>query len=326
VFKNALEFPQRNFSFFFMKREDHLAPQLADISHFPNPAAPGETKLLGSAARLLTRGALIGVAGLTPFAAPALSMLATRGLRPKEAPPHFSITKWREGGKHAVIVVNGFLSKGDLDTSDWERAIRRKFARATWYHLDWEAYRSPLKQMADLFTADGLWKKATGKGEPDWKFAWHATMTSAERAGEMLAEAILRTPGWRFTLAGHSLGARVIHFALKALEKRSSSKRITNVYLLGGAVGGSDKDDGCWEKAVNAVSGKIFNCYSSEDKILARAYQGANLMLSRPIGYAGIHFEHERIVDEGFHDLVDGHTNWKDKFGDILVKLAKHSA
>jgi hypothetical protein len=307
-----------------MKRDDYLAPPLAEISDFPNPAESGETDLLGSAARLLTGGTLIGMGGLARLTSPVLSRLTVPSVLPMDAPPHFSISKLREGGKHAVIVVNGFLSKGDLDTSDWERAIRRKFGRATWYHLDWEAYRSPLKQMADLFTADGLWKKATRRGEPDMGSAWYATMKSAERAGELLAEAIMRTPGWRFTLAGHSLGARVIHFALKALEKRSSSKRVANVYLLGGAVGGSEKDDDCWEKAVDAVSGKIFNCYSSQDKILERAYQGANLMLSRPIGYAGIHFEHERIVDKGFHELVDGHTNWKDKFGEILVKLANH--
>jgi pimeloyl-ACP methyl ester carboxylesterase len=299
-----------------MKRDDKLGPELADISLFPNPADAKETSLLGMATGL--------AAVLARAASPMLRYVPLPGQASTEEPPHFSIRHLREGGKHAVIVVNGFLSKGDCDTNDWEKAIRRKFGRATWYHLDWEAYRHPAKQLGDLFTADGLWKRATGKGEPDMWAAWHTTMKSAERAGDLLAEAILRTPGWRFTLAGHSLGARVIHFALKALEKRSSSKRVTNVYLLGGAVGGSDKDNGCWEKAVNAVSGKIFNCYSFNDKILERAYQGANLMLSRPAGYTGIRLQHERIVDRDFSQLVSGHMVWKDNFAEILTRLAEH--
>lgn len=294
-----------------MKRDDKLGPELADISEFPNPAAPKRTDLI----RLAT--------GLIGLASPVLgiaSRVTNRMLGDDDA-THFSITKLREGGNHAVIVINGFLSKGDLDTSDWQDAIQRKFRQATWYHLDWEAYRDPLKQLGDLFTLGGLSKKARGKSEPELWRAWHTTMLNAERAGKLLAEAILRTPGWRFTLAGHSLGARVIHFALKELAKQSR-KRVSNVYLLGGAIGGSAKDDDCWEEAVSAVTGRIFNCYSSHDLTLQGAYQGANLMLSRPAGYAGIHFEHERIIDRDFSGLVEGHMKWKSNFGEILRRLA----
>lgn len=295
-----------------MKTHDYLDAELADIALFPNPADSAGLSMTDLAT------------GLMRLAMPVMSFVPQGSSRtPRDAFPHFRFTKLREGGKHALIVVNGFLSKGDDDTSDWERAIKKKFGRATWYHLDWEAYRHPGKQLGDLFTIDGLLGKVAGKKEPDALFAWHATMLSAERAGVLLAQAILRTPGWRFTLAGHSLGARVIHFALKELAGKGR-KRIENVYLLGGAVGGGQKDDPCWTKAASAVKGRIFNCYSAQDDVLRHAYQGANAMLSQPAGYAGIHLEHERIFHFDCTALVTGHLDWKPRFAEILAQLKQY--
>lgn len=302
-----------------MKRDDHLDPELADISLFMKPPEEAEAGLLSSAAKWAAVAAGGLALGWARNAYPVLSLVPLPGQSPEEAAPRFSIRKLREGGKHAVIVINGFLSKGDLDTSDWEHAIGRKFGRATWYHLDWEAYRDPLKQLGDIFALES-WRKKPGKSEPPVALAWHRTMSAAEEAGELLARAILCTPGWRFTLIGHSLGARVIHYALKALAKHPN-KRVTNAYLLGGAVGGSPKDNACWEAAVSAVSGRIFNCYSSEDLTLQGAYQAANAMYSRPAGYAGIHLEHPRIVDFNCSALVGGHMKWKSSFREILAQL-----
>lgn len=294
-----------------MSRDNDSDPELADISLFPNPADSHGLSMTGLAN------------GLLRLAVPVMSFVPQGSRTPRDEFPHFKIRKLRDGGKHAVIVVNGFLSKGDENTEDWECAIKKKFGRATWYHLDWEAYRHPGKQLGDLLTIDGLLGKASGKGEPDALFAWHSTMQTAERAGVLLAQAILRTPGWRFTLAGHSLGARVIHFALKELA-RHPRKRIENAYLLGGAVGGGHKDDACWTKAASAVKGRIFNCYSSQDDILRRAYQGANAMLSSPAGYAGIHLRHERIFHFDCSALVAGHLEWKNRFSEILVQLKQY--
>jgi pimeloyl-ACP methyl ester carboxylesterase len=302
-----------------MKRDDHLDPELADISLFMKPPEESETSLLSSAAKWAAVAAGGLAIGWARSVYPVLSLVPLPGQSPKEAPPHFSIRKLREGGKHAVIVINGFLSKGDLDTRDWEQAIGRKFGRATWYHLDWEAYQDPLKQLGDILTLEA-WRKKSGKSEPPAALAWHSAMNAAEQAGELLARAILCTPGWRFTLVGHSLGARVIHYALKALAKHPD-KRVSNAYLLGGAVGGSAKDNACWEAAVSAVSGRIFNCYSSEDLTLQGAYQTANVMYSRPAGYAGIHLEHPRIVDFNCSALVGGHMKWKSSFREILAQL-----
>jgi len=302
-----------------MKRDAHLDRELADISLFMKAPEAAETSLLSSAAKWAGIAAGGLATGWVRNAYPLLALVPVPGQPTAKVLPHFDIRKLRDGGKHAVIVINGFLSKGDLDTRDWEQAIGRKFGRATWYHLDWEAYRDPLKQLGDILTFQS-WRKEPGKSEPPVALAWHSTMSAAEEAGELLARAILSTPGWRFTLIGHSLGARVIHYALKALAKHPA-KRVTNAYLLGGAVGGSAKDNACWEAAVSAVSGRIFNCYSSEDLTLQGAYQTANAMYSRPAGYAGIHLEHPRIVDFNCSALVGGHMKWKSSFREILAQL-----
>ncbi|MGZ8293572.1 MAG: DUF726 domain-containing protein [Telluria sp.] len=248
---------------------------------------------------------------------------------------HFSIRKTRDGAKHAVIFVNGFLSQGEEDTSDWTNTTRRYFGKATWYHLDWEATRNPTKALASDFR-QFLRKIIVPTFPPNLgptttlptsilnaASAWHLSMKNAEIAGRLLANLIARTPGWRFTLAGHSLGARVIHFALKKLAEQPR-KRIENAYLLGAAVGGGAKDDNCWNQAADAVRGHIFNCFSEKDMVLANAYRGANAMLSQPAGYRGVHLIHDKIFDFNCTALVNGHLEWKSQFGEIIRQIKEH--
>jgi hypothetical protein len=285
-----------------MTNSAFIAP-LADIAGFPNPAVrPKRSKLATVATEVLSRTYLPGL---------------HRALD-KAPGPHFQFHKRREGNRHAVIVINGFMTRGDLNVSDWEQSILRRFGDASWYHLDWETTRSPKDFLADALTIDGLLKLRDGIINLELLGAWHSTMDTAEQAGKLLAQAIERTPGWRFTLLGHSLGARVIHYALKDLAPYA---RVDNVYLLGGAVGGGPKDDACWKTAASAVKDKIYNCYSGEDDVLRFMYQSANAMLSDPIGYSGIHLKHPRIVQHDATALVQRHTAWKRHFGSILDRL-----
>jgi hypothetical protein len=286
-----------------MTNSSILIPPLADIAGFPNPADPPKRSKLARAATT------------------ALSMTYLPGLHrmlDKAPGPHFQFHKRRSGNRHAVIVINGFMTRGDMDVSDWERSILHRFGDASWYHLDWETTRHPKDYLADLLTIDGLLGLSRRAMATELLGAWHSTMRTAEQAGKLLAQAIARTPGWRFTLLGHSLGARVIHFALKDL---APYVRVDNVYLLGGAVGGSSKDDACWKTAASAVKDKIYNCYSGEDEVLRFLYQGANAKLSDPIGYSGIHLKHPRIVQHDATALVQSHTAWKQHFGSILERL-----
>ncbi|GEM_PF-3921165 len=287
----------------------------SDIEQFPNPAAPasGAARIIGSSRGL--------------FPNPMFDRAAGRlGKLIRDRAPHFEFHKIRRGGNHAVILVNGFLSQGDHDTADWEAAIEDKFGDATWYHLDWDACRGPKRQAIELLTLDSLLKLPMFSMQPmppvvGGMLSWHAAMSAAERAGELLAEAIQRTPDWRFTLAGHSLGGRVVHFALKGLAK-SPHKRVENAYLLGAAVGGGTKDSACWAKAAGAVEGRVFNCYSNKDAILSRLYRGANLWMSEPAGHSGIVLKHAGLFHLDCQHLVDSHFTWKSKFSTILEQLA----
>lgn len=243
---------------------------------------------------------------------------------------HFQIRKVREGAKHAVVFVNGFLSQYETDVSDWTIAATHHFRRATWYHLDWESTCHPKKAIGrslgkilmstvpTTMAPDLIWKG--GNPMLDAATAWHLSMKNAEITGRLLANAIARTPGWRFTLAGHSLGARVVHFTLKQLAAQPR-KRIENAYLLGAAVGAGAKDDDCWSQASAAVRGHIFNCYSRNDATLDLFYRGANVMISEPAGYQKIHLQHDKVHNFDCTALVDGHTGWKSQFGEIVRQL-----
>ncbi|WP_148289096.1 DUF726 domain-containing protein [Herbaspirillum sp. B65] len=254
---------------------------------------------------------------------------------------HFDISRIQYGNKHAIIVLNGFLSQGESNVDDWREQLQMVFPKNSWYHTDWEAHAlRKLGQLvaiapkaAGLEFAKGLAKQAlktAGKKIAPFSILnsltdlvanpWHRTMVKAQMTGVMLADAIARTPGWKFTLAGHSLGARAVYFTLKALATQDKP-RIENVYLLGGAVGGGEKDDEGWEQAARAVKGKIYNCHSSEDTVLRYLYQGANGLQSKPIGYWPIHLEHDKIFNFDCTELVSGHLQWKSQFAEIVKQL-----
>ena len=254
---------------------------------------------------------------------------------------HFDIRRIQIGNKHAVIVVNGFMSEGKDDVSDWMEHLESHFPRNTWYHTDWEsknlhklgALISKAPKAAGMEIAKEIAKRAV-KSAPK-KIGplaitshltdvvanpWHVSMVKAQLTGIMLADAIARTPGWRFTLAGHSLGARVIYYTLEALSTKNKPI-IENVYLLGGAVGGGKKDSEGWEQALKSVKRRLYNCYSKNDGVLKYMYQGANGYSSEPIGYVGLQIDHDKKVDFDCTALVDRHTEWKQNFGEILTQL-----
>lgn len=246
--------------------------------------------------------------------------------------------------RHGVIFVNGFLSQHNRQTSDWTDHLQTYFPNSNWYHLDWEAHN--LEKLGSLIAASShkagiemakelakqAAKHAPKKIAPiSWisnvldvfSNPWHSSMVKAAMTGVLLADAIARTPGWTFTLVGHSLGARVIYYALEALSTRTriGPPVIDNVYLLGGAVGGGAKDSDGWAAAAKAVSGRIHNCFSENDDVLKYFYQAANGLVSTPIGYSPICLRSRKIPDYDFSDEVNGHMEWKPQFGEIYRQI-----
>lgn len=272
--------------------------QAASVAAF---AVPGVGIAIGAAAR----AALMGGALISAMA--------------KQT--HFHIRRERDSkdSQHAVIFINGLMSQHDHNVDDWTQHLRVHFTQHSWFHVDWEAQQlkalgiSFAKSLARPLTPAGLAEMALNN-------PWHAAVRNAEIAGKLLADAMARTPGCRYTLAGHSLGARVIRFALVELARRGI-KCVDDVYLLGGAVGGTSKDSPAWTQALKALKGKIYNCHTSKDRVLQLAYGGASLMTCNAAGYGGIELRHRRIHNFECNRLVPGHMKWKAYFGEILRQL-----
>ena len=135
-------------------------------------------------------------------------------------------------------------------------------------------------------------------------------MAKASMTGILLADLLARTKhDDGFILFGHSLGARVIYYTLGALST-SPQNHVHKVCLLGGAIERRDKEG--WKTAAASVRSEIHNYYSEKDSILKYLYQGANALLSRPIGLGPITLDESKIVNHDVSETVNHHMDYKD--------------
>lgn len=247
--------------------------------------------------------------------------------------PDYHFAKVQAGdpdSSHSVVVVNGLLSELDSDrinqddwsthTSDWVSGLRGVHDSDTIWHLNWEAKNlAKLGSWAGMATGSRIMSMGSGPAGlliTASTNPWHAAMVNAEKTGVLLAEAISRVEGQTFTLMGHSLGARVILFALMNLATRSE-KRIKDAVLMGGAVGRSHTKS--WSTAASALTGTLFNCHSANDDILRRLYRMANIGLSQPAGLAPAA---PSACNVDCSDLISGHTAWKVNLPQVMERIS----
>jgi hypothetical protein len=257
----------------------------------------------------------------------------------------FAIRKLQGGTGTGVIFVNGFLSEAEEGFQDWQDGVRAKWSRRPWYSVRWEA--SKLAKLGRMLAIDASGasmhafakklsaraaRKAASKFNPlTWAMLvaemagnpWHTAMVKASMTGILVADLLCRTAPREYTLMGHSLGARVIAYALQALSTRSGRPVVRDVYLLGGAIDRTDK--AMWNNAAKAVSGTIHNCYSRNDKVLQYAYRGANAMLSDPIGIGPISGRNPKIRNWDFSNAVRSHMAWKSFLPKAMEHIARKS-
>lgn len=204
----------------------------------------------------------------------------------------FGFEKLSDGNGVTVIFANGFLSEGETGRGDWEQLVGRRYPDATVYRLTWGA--KELKSLAPLAArsaahlteqaARQLALQATtsaGKllGPLSGVFTaaslaknpWHVARTRATMTGSVLADAIVRSDLSSVVLVGFSLGARVMTAAAAALSTRHDDEepRIQSMHLLGAAVG--TRVD--WHSIETAVDDRIWNYWSTDDKILRLLYR-----------------------------------------------------
>jgi len=304
---------------------------------------------LGGAALTSASLAAVGggtvIAGVTFITAAGAALGAIQGGRISnyyfgELKNTFSILKQNEGSGPAIIYINGFLTEKDEDTRDWRSGIRGGCKDYPWYHLKWDSKN--LSELGKMIAVDGeaarqfakklakkMAKKAGSKLNPLTlgfllsdliSNPWHTAMVRAAMTGILLADLMARTKNQEFILMGHSLGARVIYYALATLATKETPI-VRDAILLGGAVGSRDTKG--WENAARAVKGCIYNCFSKKDLVLKYIYQGANFKISQPIGYQPIVSSSNKIVDVNCTSLVNAHTNWKGQLQNILEKIDK---
>eukprot|EP00241_Pyramimonas_parkeae_P007290 CAMPEP_0114255246 /NCGR_PEP_ID=MMETSP0058-20121206/17445_1 /TAXON_ID=36894 /ORGANISM="Pyramimonas parkeae, CCMP726" /LENGTH=317 /DNA_ID=CAMNT_0001369589 /DNA_START=102 /DNA_END=1052 /DNA_ORIENTATION=+ len=158
-----------------------------------------------------------------------------------------------------VIAVAGFCTKkaGHVEAT-WKNLHLAGVSKVL---LHWEA-----KRFNDLYGIIA----PTGAGAV--VALWHEAKRNAKKAGYQLADElrsrnVIKGP---VSLIGHSLGARVIIYALKDLAKSGHTNLVHNVILLGAAIPACpDK----FSEAQRAVMGHLINVFSPKDKVLKIGYR-----------------------------------------------------
>ncbi len=134
-------------------------------------------------------------------------------------------------------------------------------------------------------------------------------MVKAGQTGILLADIVSRTES-SYILCGHSLGARVIYYALQSLKSKETVY-IDRGHLLGGAVNNSTKE---WDEAVTASLNWVNNYYSNNDWVLATFYKVGSFLCNSPIGRNPINSKSNKLQDFDVSNVVDGHAAFKTHF------------
>ncbi|WKE65509.1 DUF726 domain-containing protein [Gallaecimonas kandeliae] len=241
----------------------------------------------------------------------------------------FEIELIKKGKGAKVLFIDGFLTEKKPTPSDWEESLAKMYPDNPWYYVRWESKRlydigknlsahggkvaaqklitewakKAAKQAAKRLGPVGNVMTALGLASNPWSIA----LVKAGQTGVLLADIIARTNS-EYILFGHSLGARVIYYALETLSTKKSNY-ITDAHLLGGAVGNKAED---WNKAILATNGQINNYYSTNDWVLATFYKAGTFFASSPIGRNPIETGAGKIENINVSDTVAGHTKYKE--------------
>lgn len=251
----------------------------------------------------------------------------------------FKIRKVNKGGDGpGVVFLNGFLSQKDQDWTDWADGAREQFGASPWYFTNWEAkslyalgamaMERPAAAAFGVFikklALKGTQKAASKLNPLSWAGLvadilgnpWHVAQFKAGVTGVLLADLLARTDRRQgFTIMGHSLGARVAHYLLMALSTKEE-EIVEDVFLFGGAVGRTSAES--WDKVSGAVRGNIFNFYSKNDDVLRYLYQGANALISKPIGLGPIENAGDKIINIDVSDIIKGHLGHKPNLAEMI--------
>ena len=241
--------------------------------------------------------------------------------------PSFAIELVESGVGPAVVFADGFLSEDRSGWGDWELLIRARYPGSTVYRLRWGARELKTLQTAlvrdaatkvTLRTAAGIAQQATRKALGQFgmiggvlsaaelaKNPWWVAKARANMTGAVLADLIARTVTEEYVLVGHSLGARVMATAARALGSDGEHPRLQSVHLLGAAI--SSRLD--LHDLGEAVSGTVWNYWSDNDSTLNWLYRGAQFN-ERATGAVGFTTTHPKMKNRHVSRQVKSHSDY----------------
>jgi len=252
-----------------------------------------------------------------------------------EPPPAGQPTAASTRRLRLTIGINGWLTSADDVTRPWRALADDTEVFALRFEVEsllalgtsldglvssyaWRAARAEILRRTVLATLwSALWpvhilRAATAVDNP---FA-HAR-NRADKAGAVLADALIAgVQGARpVTLAGYSLGARVVHACLRTLARRRAFGLVADVVLVGAPVPSSPAR---WREMRSVVAGNLYNVFSRNDYVLAFLYRAASAQL----GVAGLQSIDgvPGVVNLDLSDHVSGHLRYPDLLPHILAR------
>ncbi|KAL6698979.1 hypothetical protein J3F84DRAFT_405879 [Trichoderma pleuroticola] len=148
---------------------------------------------------------------------------------------------------------------------------------------------------------------------------WSVGMVRAEKAGAVLADAIMRQKfqGDRpVSLAGYSLGARAIYACLMVLAERRQFGIVDSVILMGTP---APSESRVWLTLKSVVCGRLINVYSEHDYILGFVYRTSNIQF----GVAGLQEIQgaDGVENYRVRNLPRGHLSYQSQVSQILKNV-----
>ncbi|KAM0301785.1 hypothetical protein HYE67_004453 [Fusarium culmorum] len=236
-----------------------------------------------------------------------------------------------------VIAINGWVTDKDNLTGSWK--ILGDNAEV--YILRWEmnvlsnigtALETVIRSSAWTAAKQAISSRTIFKNliEATWPMElmkvskiidnpWSMGMVRAEKAGAVLADAIMRSKiqGDRpVSLVGFSLAARAIYVCLMILAERRQFGLIDSVVLMGTP---APSESRVWLTMKSVVSGRLVNVYSESDYLLGFLYRTSNIHF----GLAGLQKIQgaDGVENHNVSNLANGHLRYSLLVGKILKDI-----
>jgi len=239
----------------------------------------------------------------------------------------FRIEKFRGGTGTPVIVARGFMTEEDPNWRHAIQMIERRYPDSPIYRLHWGS--KELKTLGAFVLKNAGKKEAVGIAgraaaratrqgakligavtpvlivHDLAKNPWHTALVRADRTGVALAGILAHVETEKLILVGHSLGARAMITAAETLATSKDTPRIETIHLLGAAEG----KKGDWRPLSEAVTGVVYNYFSTNDSVLKYLFAAAQVG-SVAVGLRGFTTKFATIKDRDVSAQVNGHSEY----------------